>query len=175
MTQMTRIRRLLVATLLAAVAGCGDASRQSPLEPQATPPADFSLGSLVGGLLSCAPLPYDSVSQAIGPQGGLIRVGGHSLYVPPGSLDSTVTITAVAPSGNVRMVRFGPEGLQFANGAVVTLSYENCSLVSRLIPKRVAYIDGSQNVLSVLLSFDNIWGQSVSGHLKHFSDYAVAW
>jgi hypothetical protein len=174
MTAQTRLRSIITAVLLAAAAGCADVSRQ-PLEPPLSQPENFTLGSLVGGLLSCTPLPYDSVSQAVGPQGGLIRVGGHSLLIPAGSLDSTVLITAVAPSGSVRMVRFQPQGLQFANGAVVTLNYANCSLVSRLIPKRVAYIDGSQNILEVLLSFDNIWSQSVSGRLKHFSDYAVAW
>jgi hypothetical protein len=174
MTTPTRIRRILVAALLGAIAGCSDVSRQ-PLEPTGAAPAEFSLNSLVGGLLACAPLPADSASQAIGPQGGTIRVGPHSLYVPPGALDSTTVISAVAPSGTIRMVRFKPDGLNFNGDARVTLSYAGCSPVSWLLPKRVVYIDDSQNVLDILWSLDNVFSQTVTGKIKHFSDYAVAW
>src|SRR6266511_5945422 len=69
------------------------------------------LQATAGALVRCTPLPYDSVTQAIGPEGGALAVGTHKLVVAPLALTDTVSITAVAPSDTVNWVRLQPDGL----------------------------------------------------------------
>ena len=127
------------------------------------------------GLLTCTPLPYDSVTQTIGPEGGTILVSAHTLTIPPGALDTAVTITAVAPSDTIRHVRFQPQGLQFQQPASLTLSYAGCSLLGSLAPKRIAYTTDALLILEYLPSVDDFLGRTVTGELHHFSEYAIAW
>jgi len=127
------------------------------------------------GLLNCTPLPYDSVTQTIGPEGGTLFVSAHTLVVPPGALDTAVTITAVAPSDTVRHVHFEPEGLQFQQPAYLTLNYAGCSLLGSIAPKRIAYTTDALLILEYLPSLDNFFGRTITGELHHFSEYAIAW
>ena len=82
------------------------------LTARSNPPAPSPSTGAHTGLVTCLQT-YDSVTQAIGPTGGVIAVGHHSLWVDSLALTSTVTITAVAPSDTVRWVRFHPDGLIF--------------------------------------------------------------
>ena len=166
-----------VIACAALLASCGDAT--SPVAPSA---GSSSLGGLLHrdnilgiSLLSCTPLPYDSTSQLVGPDGGTINVGVSSLAIPAGALDDTVTITAVAPSGNVSLVQFQPTGLHFNGNVALTMSYANCGLMGSLLPRTIAYTSDDLNILYLLPSIDNIFSHSVTGQLRHFSDYAVAW
>src|SRR5438552_16269353 len=78
---------------IAALVGCGErAPTGVPLEPLVLDP--LAPGT---ALLRCAPLSPDSVSQTIGPLGGVLLIGPHRLSIPSGALDTSVTITAVAP------------------------------------------------------------------------------
>ena len=154
----------------------------SPLGVDAGPEAEL-LGvlqpppnvDLLSGLLQCTPLPYDSVTETIGAEGGTLAVGGHVLTVPPGALDSAVSITAVAPSDTLNHVRFQPEGLTFQHPASLTLSYANCNLLGSLAPKRMAYTTETFEILEFLPSLDDLLAQTVTANLQHFSEYAVAW
>ena len=157
-----------------AFAGCTSADGPTglPGEPSTL------LGSGVGsGLLACDPLPYAINTVSIGPEGGSISVGPHVLTVPAGALAAPVEITAEAPSERVNSVRLLPEGLVFAPGkpARLTLSYANCPLLGRLLPKRIAYTDDLLSILSYVLSADDLLGRKVTGNLEHFSRYVVAW
>ena len=172
---MKAVRLLVCVAVVALLASCS--------EPSAPPPAP-SPDALFGfppppppaiGLVQCTPLPYDSVTQTIGPDGGVISVGEHTLWIPAGALDTDVTITAVAPSDTLRHVRFQPEGLTFQKSAWLSLSYEGCNLLGSLAPKRIAYTTDVFEILEYLLSFDNPWSQKVTGRVQHFSEYAVAW
>jgi hypothetical protein len=127
------------------------------------------------GLLSCTPLSADSVTQVIGPAGGTINVGPHSFTVPAGALDSAVAITAVAPSDVVNRVVFQPSGLTFQQPATLTMSYANCGVLASWLPKQIAYVDDLLNIRYFLLSIDNFQSQTVTGRVRHFSEYAVAW
>jgi hypothetical protein len=152
----------------------------------AEPTAPAARGSLLGGgdlfddlkqvtgLLQCEPLPYDSVTQTVGPEGGVILIGPHSLTIPAGALDSDVTITAVTPPDTVNRIQFQPEGLVFNGFTDLRMSYTNCSLLSQL-PKRIAYTTPDLLILDYLPSLDNVLTQTVRGKLLHFSDYAIAW
>ena len=150
--------------------------------PAAPPPVEAPEASLIGGLLAptgllkCSDLPYASSTRTIGPSGGSISAGPHTLMIPAGALDAPTQITMTAPTGRgVNAVHFEPKGLEFERSAALTMSYANCNLLGKLLPKRIAYADESLNILYYLLSLDNIFSKKVTGKLDHFSDYVVAW
>ncbi len=172
-----KARRLIASVLLLAVAlACTD---RTPTSVPAAPAPDASLiGSLLGatGLLKCSSLPYASQTKTIGPLGGTISAGPHTLVIPPGALSSPTAITMTAPTGlGVNAVKFQPEGLRFTVPAALTMSYANCSLLGKLLPKRIAYTDDNLNIISYLLSLDNLLSKYVTGKVNHFSDYVIAW
>jgi len=167
---MKAVRFLVCAALCAALlASCTEPSAPKPDALFGFPPPPAV------GLVQCTPLPYDSVTQTIGPEGGTLVVGAHTLSIPEGALDTAVTITAVAPSDTLRHVRFQPEGLTFQQSAWLTMSYQGCNLLGSLAPKRIAYTTDAFEILEYLLSFDNLWSQKVTGRVPHFSDYVIAW
>jgi len=161
---------------LALTAACGD---RSPTALQPPAPSGDLLGSLLGstGLLSCSNLPYDSTTQTIGILGGRLSVGPHTLVIPPGALSRPTAITMILPTNlrGVNAVRFKPAGLQFHTPAALTMSYANCSLLGRLLPKRIAYTTDYLQILYYLLSLDNLLGKDVTGQVNHFSAYVIAW
>ena len=181
---MKAVRALAVLILVCLVApSCGDRGPTAPATPAAattpipTPDASLIGGLLQGtGLLRCSDLPSDSETKTIGPEGGSMSVGPHVFVVPAGALATPTTITMTLRTGlGVNAVRFQPEGLQFDRPASLTMSYSNCNLLGKLLPKRIAYTDGNLNILSYLLSLDNLFARRVTGQVNHFSDYVVAW
>src|SRR2546429_4947052 len=173
---MKAVRALAVVVWVPLVSTSGGKSPPAPAT-EATPEASL-IGSLLGptGLLKCSNLPYDSNTVTIGPLGGTISAGPHWLTVPPGAVLSPTAITMTAPTGQgVNAVKFKPVGLRFVTPAVLSMSYSNCSLLGILLPKRIAYTDDNLNIISYLLSLDNLLSSRVTGKLNHFSEYAVAW
>jgi hypothetical protein len=165
----------LIAALVATGALTSCATSDVPTAPaESLNSAELRL-PLLRGLLSCVPQPYASTVQVVGPAGGVLRVGGHSLVIPAGALLAPVTITAEAPSDDVASVRFQPEGLQFLRPATLTLDYSSCPAGRLQILKRVAYTSDGLDILSFLLSRDDLLRMQVSANLEHFSRYAVAW
>ena len=128
----------------------------------------------VTDLLLCSPQPYARTTQTIGPQGGILRIGSHSLAIPGNAVQGTVRITAEQIPGNTNSIRFSPEGLKFQKPAVLTMSYSNCALV--LLQKKIVYTDERLNILEVLQSsFDFFQKKKVTAPIDHFSRYAVAY
>lgn len=166
-----------------ALALCGVLMAASCDEPPPRPnrAAGGARGSLLGpvfgelGLVSCTPMPYDSVTQVVGPLGGVLQVGPHSLSIPAGALSEDVSITAVAPSDTINFIRFQPEGLVFDKKATLTMSYANCGLLGGLLPAHIAYTGDDLGILELLKTTTQILSQTVQGTLRHFSGYAVAW
>lgn len=172
----------LVLALAVFLASCSDVAPTAPAAPTAqAAPADSALllggllNELRGTLLSCQPMQAATATATIGSGGGVINVGPHRLVVLPGALSSPVTITATMPSSTTNRVEFQPHGLVFARPAALTMSYANCGALARIIPKRIAYLDGQLNILEFLPSVDVLWQQKVTARLDHFSEYAVAW
>ena len=167
----------LLAVLLAAclvVSSCGE----PPAAPQVPAPQADLIGSLLRpvGLLKCSELPFDAETETIGPEGGTLTAGPHTLVVPAGALDEPTKITMSVRTGSgVNAVHFEPEGLKFGRSASLTMSYANCDLLGKVLPKRIAYADDALNIITYVLSLDNLWGKRVTGKLDHFSDYVVAW
>ena len=171
---------LLVVCLFATSCGEPPSSPVAPTAPPAALPAPQAdlIGTLLRptGLLKCSDLPYDAETRTIGPAGGSISAGPHVLVIPAGALDAPTAITMTTPTGRgVNQVHFEPEGLQFDRSASLTMSYANCNLLGKILPKRIAYTDERLNIISYLLSLDNIFAKRVTGQLDHFSDYVVAW
>jgi hypothetical protein len=124
-------------------------------------------------LLTCSEQPYAKSAKVVGPEGGTITVGSHSLFIPRGALNRKVQITAEQVRGSTNSVRFAPEGLRFARPAEVTLSYSNC--VQLPLKKRVVYTDELLKILQLLPSKDATRSRTVTGKIDHFSRYAVAY
>ncbi len=170
---VTHLRRAALVLTAAALLGCGE----SPLGPVPPPPQASLIGSLLQatGLLKCTPMPTTTATQTVGSAGGVIKIGPHALAIPAGALAAPVTITATVPWDNVNRVRFQPEGLVFRRSAALTMSYANCNLLGKLLPKRIAYTSDALTILSYVLSLDNLFSKNVTGRLDHFSNYAIAW
>ncbi len=161
---MKAIRFLMVALVVCVIASCSDSAPTAPATVQA--PNASLIGDLLRptGLLQCSALPAASTTQTIGPSGGSLTVGPHVLRIPAGALAQPTSIT-----------RFQPEGLKFATPAYLTMSYANCSLLGSLLPKRIAYTSNLLDILEYLLSVDNLFSKKVTGQVKHFSEYVIAW
>jgi hypothetical protein len=175
MIRSTRFVRLLAVVLLLASGLSSCSTIDSPTAPSAAATTAQLRLPLLTGLLACEPQPYARQVQVIGPAGGTLRVGGHTLVIPVGALSRTVTITAEAPSDLVASVRFQPEGLRFLRPATLTLDYSRCPAARLQLLKRVAYTTDQLAILSFLLSRDDLLRMRVSADLEHFSRYAVAW
>ena len=136
-----------------------------------------TLGGVTGGLLACNVQTTTYGSQWIGPSGGVLRVGPHTLVVPRGALSSYTHIRATAPKGNIVLVDFQPHGLKFQRPTVLTMSYRDCGLVGGLLGGLlldIVYVDGQQRVLEVLPSLNDLLGQRVTSPVHHFSGYALS-
>lgn len=135
------------------------------------------LGETVAGLLNlsvfrCETPAFGTTTQTVGRGGGIIKVGPHSLYIPPGALDRSVSITATANAGPHVKVDFQPEGLRFSRPAVLTLSYAHCA--NRPLRPKVVYVDDLLSILELLPSLSDASRERVSAKLDHFSGYALA-
>ena len=124
-----KARRLLVAPVLLLVAALACTDRIPTSVPAAPAPDASLIGGLLGatGLLKCSSLPYASQTKTIGPLGGTISAGPHTLVIPPGALSSPTAITMTAPTGlGVNAVKFQPEGLRFTAPAVLKIGRASC-------------------------------------------------
>jgi len=182
MIRSRRVLGLLSLLLLAATGLTSCTAGDTPTSPASAAVTDSQPGlqlpiltPLLNGLLACNRQEYGVTSKWIGPEGGTIRVNDHVLVIPQGALSSNTLITAEAPSDYVASVRFQPEGLRFAKRATLTLDYSDCPLGRLQLLKRVAYTTDDLDILSFLLSRDNLLLMRVSADLDHFSRYAVAW
>jgi hypothetical protein len=126
----------------------------------------------VTDLLACSAQPYATTTQTIGPDGGTIKIGSHTLEIPRGALSEKTEITAEQMTGKTNSLRFSPEGLRFQKPAALTMSYKNCLLV--LLPKHIVYTSEKLKILEVLKSLDLFNKRTVSAPIDHFSRYAVA-
>ena len=186
---MNAVRATLVALLAGVVAFACErsptAARTMPLAARTVSTSSALPGGNHGGLVVCSQT-YDSVSQVVGPGGGVILVGPHALLIDSLALSAPVRITAVAPTASVRWVRFQPDGLVFQTGAygfpaIIYTTYKDCA-VPLSDTLRIAQVSDSLSILTYLPTYvqskKNAWSQAnqyAVGLLSHFSNYAVAW
>ena len=172
---------LLLTAVLVVVVGCSDESPTTGPDPSEQPmTADMSeqlgvwMKEPATSLLSCPETKTYSVTQEFGPDGGMLQIGPHVLYIPRGALLTPVTITATAPAGEHAEIRFEPHGLQFQRPTVLTMSYRNCALVQQLLPPRIVYADSGRAIVETLLTVKDGLRQTVSTTTNHFSGYLLA-
>lgn len=177
-----RVRPKVTVSLVGAVivlAACGGSplTPSAPLEPYTDMPGFAAFSTAPKQLASCTPLPAVSRTVRIGVLGGTLHIGPHSLWVPPGALLGSTRITAtITPGDSANSVHLRPEGLNFAAPGLITLSYDNCSGKTDLLPRQVVYTsDDLLQVLELLPSVDNPVEHTVTGTLRHFSRYAIAY
>jgi hypothetical protein len=182
----------LIGALALGLAACtADVAPSAPRAPDASPASDLpagnqppsdllgiDLGGTVTGLLSnltlykCSTPSFGSVTQNVGPAGGVVRVGPHSLVIPAGALDRTVAITASTRASDLVRVDFQPEGLRFASAATLRLSYAHCA--RRPLLPSVVYVDNLLSILELLPALNDLGSDRVTTKLRHFSGYAIA-
>jgi hypothetical protein len=197
------LKALSVGVLLAIPMGCApDApTGPTPTQPVAAPQASLigdlvglvdgatgevvgvvgttteAVGGVVNALLDPLLCPTDvgyTASKKIGPFGGTLRVGPHTLTVPAGALWVDTWITATAPKGKYAEVQFEPHGLKFKRDVTLSISYAQCGLLSWSKPPVIVYTDDNRTILEILESVLNPRTETITGKTDHFSSYILA-
>jgi hypothetical protein len=167
-----RLNRLFLMVAGSLVAGalfaCGDVAT-APQGPE------FVRGPLQPPTFTrCQFQPYAVTSGLIGVRGGRLKVGGHVLIVPPGALTATTLITMETPSGYMKRVVFGPEGLRFTRDipAHLVMSYQDCTLAADA-NLEVVYVDDLLRILETTPTESDPVSSTVDSKLTHFSEYVL--
>lgn len=151
------------------------AARIKPPPPPPPPPPPAPPPPSDGGLLDCTPLPEATLMQWVGSAGGTMVLGPHVFVIPSGALKRSTKITARIGRGPGNAIQFGPSGLTFATPAYLTLSYANCNTRGGTTSNRVAYTTDDFVIVEYVASADDASTLRVTGLVKHFSNYAIAW
>lgn len=172
-------RHAALLALVAFSASCSPDAATGPAPVQEPAVESPFLGGLIGGvvdeLLACRVDESASTTQVVGPEGGTIVVGRHSLHIPSGALQEQVEITATAPAGDRVELQLLPHGLRFERRTVLRMSYAECGAVRGLL-LRIAYVDDDRRtILEVLPSVVNLLRREVYGTTDHFSSYMLAY
>lgn len=169
--------RFFLNTILGVViaAGCSNA----PSEPSVEAPNLSLLGDIKGLLFADCPnsAKFDE-QEDIGPSGGTLQMGPHTLVIPAGALSQTVTIRAKTSNsgpGKGNGIDFKPNGLRFNRPVVLTISTANCKGLGLLNLPLIVYTDDLLNILELEPSIPNPFKKNVTGLITHFSRYAVAY
>jgi hypothetical protein len=126
-------------------------------------------------LLRCDPLQFAGDAKIVGPDGGDINVGPHTLRVPRGALPWNAVITVEAPTGLEVGIELSPKGVGFAEKLVLEIDYDHCTVSDTLPPLRGVWVSDSGAVLEFPPSLDDRQNRRLSVELDHFSKYAVAY
>src|ERR1044072_8348376 len=165
---MKAVPMLLTALSLgagAAIAGCTD--------PATTAPAARVVEAPIGA--SPARPAARTVHRVIGPAGGTLQIGPHTLTIPPGALSRHVNIRAKIGGKSVNVIELKPDRLVFEAPAVLTMSYANCDREGRTNALRIAVVNETLDIVDYVSSSDDDSTQTVTGNIPDFSNYAVAW
>jgi hypothetical protein len=130
------------------------------------------VGTLLGDLLPCVVTTEQWNTATIGPAGGKLDVGPHTLVIPRGALSKQTQITGHAVRGTKVSVEFEPSGLQFAQPTTLRMSYGVCKVPGK--PVKVVYMQGDK-ITETEPSQDYPKSKWVEGQIRHFSSYAVAY
>ena len=141
---------------------------------QVVPGRDVPILSAPGGLnadgSNATALP---VSAVIGPAGGRLRLGNHTLKIPAGAVNRDITFTMAIASISGVAVDCGPRPFRFNVPVELTLSYagtqyEDSDSQGSL---EIFYMNGRTCIPMPCLVDPN--GKSVTAQLDHFSRYII--
>jgi hypothetical protein len=120
----------------------------------------------------CGPQLWAGTTAIVGPEGGTLNAGPHSLRIPRGALSQYTVVTLEAPASNYLEVRLSPHGLQFLEPPTLVLSYAHCAFAP-MAPYRLAFVDGSGDVLELPGSHDDSRNAALLGWIRRISRHAV--
>jgi hypothetical protein len=149
------------AGILITTGGCAE----SPSAPTAAG-AGLELLSVPVGPMTC-----EADSEVIGPEGGVVELGGSRLVFPAGAVSEPTEI-GMAADPQYQGVRLSPHGLQFPAGAQPVLELRASGVAGERAALQVVYVNDTNAVLEVLETSQQ--GNRVSAHLEHFSGYLIA-
>jgi hypothetical protein len=126
-------------------------------------------------LLECSPVNGASASAAIGPEGGTVTVGGHSLTLPANAVSSRVTFRMVERQDKYVGVEVEPHGTQFNRDATLTLGYGRCGNPNGSRNFQILEVrSGTTQVLRALpVTVDSAKRTVSTTRLNHLSGYLV--
>lgn len=156
------------------------ANRETPSQLAAeaptwhTQPGDREAGFDRPLNLACGVAGSWSVSQMIGPNGGVLRFGSSSLTIPQGALNTTVNISARVTLGQAVQIDFAPHGLQFAKAATIVANFSGCTMPAGN-SINMYYTDDFGGILQSMPSANSTGSPVVTSLTDHFSGYIVAW
>lgn len=154
--------------------------RQTPAQIAAIAPTwhtqstDQEAGTDTPMNMMCGVNAVYTVSQPIGPKGGVLQFGASSLTIPQGALSSTVQITATMTLGQAVQVDFAPHGTQFAKAVTIVSNYTGCTMPSGGAVN-VYYTNASGGITQSMPSSNDAAHNTVTSLTDHFSGYLVAW
>jgi len=187
---MKAVPMLLTALSLgagAAIAGCTDPATMAPAARAVEAPigntatqdhnaSPARTEARNAGLVSkCLPLAHLTVHRVIGPAGGTLAIGPHTLTIPPGALSRHVNIHAKIGGKSVNVIELKPDWVVFETPAVLTMSYANCDREGRTSALTIAVVNDTLGIVDYVSSSDDAATQTVRGKIPDFSNYAVAW
>lgn len=188
--------RLLILSAAIAAASVACATGDGPTAPPRTAPrGELATGAtadsgtsatgtneggllfpVLGGLLSCPVSESATASAAIGPEGGVLRVGRHRLSVPAGAVPETTTFVMTVPAGRYLEVDVSATGVEhytFRKPVAITIDFSRCLLY--LGPYRVWYIDATTKaLLEDMGGVTDLLSRTHTFETGHLSGYAVA-
>jgi hypothetical protein len=167
----TRLFSIVTSLLGSALfLGCSEAPT-APLQPQLAI-ARPKPGAPVE--LTPCNQPYAVTSGVIGPHGGMLKAGGHRLWVPAGALKKSVLITMEIPAGSINRVVVRPEGLAFSksNPLHLVMSYTDCE-IDPGASQQIGRYNEAAGTVEVTPSDTDPVSQTVDGSLYYLSDYVL--
>jgi hypothetical protein len=149
--------------------GCDDTLSTAPAEPVAL--QTHRSPEVQRPHLAVCPSPTaEAASGTIGPDGGSLRVAGHTLTVPAGALSSPIEFTLRRPKGphlKLEITADGSEHYRFAAPVAVTISYAGCQ---RQKSVQAWYIDTATGALLTRMRGDKQSGEAVTFSLAELPD-----
>ncbi|HWK89551.1 MAG TPA: hypothetical protein VNP72_06130 [Longimicrobium sp.] len=162
-----RVRPLLTlaaAGILIAIGGCAE-QPAGPATPQYTKIALPAGVSFSRGGTDARDV------ETIGPEGGSLSAGGHTLVFPAGAVAEPTQISMTTVPGFVG-VDLQPHGLVFPAGArpQLTLSFRGAS-VAGFSSFAVGYFGNTGSLDEVFTGAVSLAGGTISARIPHFSGY----
>lgn len=197
---MIRVTELRLTVALLAVAACsadvtaptphaaraGNVASAPALLPLPAPgPLPGLLPGLLGGsptgaaLIDCPTPGTQSVTSRIGPEGGVLAIGGTSVVIPIGAVlfpeDFTLTVPA-SPYAEIRVRAGSAEHYLFQSPVAMTIDYSRCA--SPALDQRTLSVwnidPDTKALLEQMVGVDEKLTHTIVFTTIHLSGYAVA-
>lgn len=123
--------------------------------------------------LRCEPSKGEYGVKRIGPKGGTLDVGLHTIEIPAGALAQEMDIGASVKPGASVELEFAPHGLQFRKPVEITFDYGKC-VVADGDALDVVYVGTGWRILETMPSTDKRGAHRITALTDHFSGYMVS-